>query len=306
MITTILCYILTSAACSVPSAPQNLRITFGEKSLDIFWDSLPGTVGYNVYSRPERNAPTSKRRRLNRNLITSGAHFTYIWEFEGGKRIRKVKGHRHVISVTALCVDNGDTVESDFSAEIDNFYFEGYENIITEKDIRSLLQEKQKISPLPITTISNGINEFVAFMIGPAQSFHALVKDTIDPLEVGACSPISTILVKLLSECGIEAYKVEGTFIREYHAFVVINIEGVEYVLDFTADQYIPGVTPVMIPRDYCFLDSLGDLSTSGTPIYEIQKIYRPEQTDIVDTDSSSIYRSLLSSALSDTINCAR
>jgi hypothetical protein len=285
--------------CQVPlwaalfPAPANPRIVYGEQSLDITWDSLPGVTGYNLYTAAAPNLLISKKRRINQTLITSGTHFLYMWDYENGKHERKIKGRLHYISITAVYDRKGRVVESKPSAEADDFYFKGYCNINTPAKIKSLLKASQAGPLLPVEARVNKAADFIRFMDTRGKKLMAEVKAKIDPLQVGGCAPVSTVLVKMLLDDSLYAYRVEGNFINEYHTFVIINLDGVEYVVDFTADQFSPGVAPVFFARDLSHLDATGKLATEGRDIYLIGKVYAPEQSDLADNKTAQVYREI-------------
>lgn len=273
--------------------PSNIKIAFSESSLDITWDSVPGAMGYNIYTGSAANVPKAKRIKVNSRLITSGTHFTYLWHFEKGVKARKIKGYTHFIAITSVFSIKGKTRESGLSQEIDNCYFDGFKQAASAAALENIMQDSQKTPPLPVQQRHNTREKFIAFMTGPGAQFHTLIKRHIDPQEVGGCTPISTILVKILKDSGLEAFRIDGAFIKEFHSFVLIGIDGVEYILDFAADQFIPDVSPVMVPRDFCYLNENGKLSTSGIPVYAIAKIYTPDGVNLSDDKSASVYRKI-------------
>jgi hypothetical protein len=150
--------------------PRNIKMVYNEKSLELFWDSVPGASGYNIYSSPVADANRKKRRRVNLKLITSGPHFVYIWNFEKGKRVRKIKGYEHHLCVTAVCSTGGKEVESAFSREVDNCYFEGYRNVDSMEKIQGILRKKQRTPFLPVEKHVIPKKDFIQFMLGPGSS----------------------------------------------------------------------------------------------------------------------------------------
>ncbi len=274
--------------------PEIVSIDYSEQVLDIFWKEVPGVKGYNVYSR-NASQSFSKRRKVNKNLITSGGHFAFIWEFQDGTRERKIKGYEHIISIDAIC---STTTTPKTSTEWDNLYFQGYRNITDSQRISAVLDDKQTTDFLPTSLENNKLERFISFMEGPGRDLNRLVSDSINPLEVGGCAPVTTILVDLLYRWGIYAYKAEGTFIKEYHSFVVLKIDKIEYILDFTADQFLPKVSPVLIPRDECFLSRHGRFSDSGKNVYVIAKLYKPENVRLSNGDDSRVYRNIRNEVL--------
>lgn len=276
------------------SAPEIISIDYSEQVLDIYWQEVPRVKEYNVYSRNSSQS-FRKRRKINKNPITSGGHFAFIWEFSNGMRERKIKGYEHIISIEAICSTSTNPI---ISQEWDNLYFQGYRNITDSLRISAIIDDKQEIEYLPGNLEKNSLLDFISFMEGPGQILSKLVRDSINPLEVGGCAPITTILVELLSKYGLYAYKAEGTFIKEFHSFAVIRIDNVEYILDFTADQFLPKVSPVMVPRDECFLSKRGRLSEKGKPVYTIAKLYKPEHIRLTNSDESTVYRNIRNEVL--------
>jgi len=273
--------------------PVHLRADYREKSIELFWDSVPGAAGYNLYTRP-CVAKNCLPRKINARLITSGTRFSYIWDIDSGSREYAIKGVEHHLSVAAVCSTRTGLHEGVRSREIDNCYFRGYQNARSATAIGGILARSQSAPLLPVDQHPLKKTEFISFMQSSGVLLDSLVGALLDPREVGGCAPVSTVLVLLLRQKGLYAYKIDGTFIKEFHAFAIVNIEGVEYVLDFTANQFVPRVAPVLIPRDRCFLDSLGRLSSRGTPLYQPAKIYAPDQCSLSDGKEAEVYRRIL------------
>jgi hypothetical protein len=268
-------------------------VAYTEKSIDLSWDSVPGAVGYHLYTSPVPATPLSSRRRVNQSLVTSGTHFTYLWDIRQGKRVRAIKGKLHNVVLTAVFETQDTTLEGPPSAEIDNYYFKGFDRMISRHAIEPVLREEQTATPLPVRSRRNTADGFIEFMEGPGALLQKLIADSLDPEETGGCVPLSTILLQLLNDWGLKAHRIEGTFIKEFHSFVVINLDGVEYVLDVSADQFVPGVAPVLVPRDFCHLDGRGKLAREGVPVYVVGKIFAPEQTWLRQGKTSDVYRSM-------------
>ncbi|MBD3322659.1 MAG: hypothetical protein GF350_16275 [Chitinivibrionales bacterium] len=275
-------------------APRNVSATFTEKIIDIRWDPVGTADGYNIYSAPAGGMEKAKRTKVNPVLVVSGPRFAYIWDIENGEKVRRVKGHVHYLSATAVESTKTGVRESGFSEEIDNCYFSGYGPAVTRPGIRSVLVDSQASTKLPVGVPPVSVEKFIAFMQTAGAQAAALIADSIDPLQTGACAPIATIIANLLTQAGISALKIEGRFIKEYHNFVIVNIAGNEYVIDFATDQFVPGFSPVCIPRDYCNINAQGKLSLSGTPIYKAAKIYTANQTSLVDDSTAEIYNTIL------------
>jgi hypothetical protein len=270
-------------------------VDYSEKALDLHWDSVPGAAGYHIYTSTVADAPPTKQQRVNRKLITSGTHFTYIWDFVDGERVRAIKGREHHVCVRAVRYrEDGTEVESPCSPEVDNCYFEGFRNVLTAGAIESILADTQITQRLPVKQQRNSADSFIRFMAGPGRLLSRMVGDSLDALLVGGCAPVSVVLVKALDMWELDAHRVEGVFIKEYHAFVVLDIEGIEYILDFTADQFIPGVSPVLLPRDLAHLTTRGRFGTEGKPVYRVAKVYTAEQSSLTDDEAARVYRDML------------
>jgi len=278
--------------------PSNVRIEYSEKSLAITWDSVPGAAGYNIYTSDAPLMPRYRKMRINKKLITSGTHFTYIWHFENGEKVRKIKGYKHYLAITSVFEIKNKSKESKLSVEENNCYYDRFNKMTTRAKILSVIQDSQQTELLPVVKYANSKETLVQFLIGPGKKLLGLIKKHIDFKEVGACAPISTVpvLVKLLHDYGIHAFRVDGSFIKEFHTCVIVNIDGVEYILDFTADQFVPGVIPAIIPRDYCHLDAQGKLAREGTPIYIIAKVYSADQVELSNDTSAVKYRDIYNS----------
>jgi hypothetical protein len=275
-------------------SPVNVRVVYSERSFDITWDSIPGALGYNIYTGDKPYFPAEQKRKINRKLITSGTHFTYLWDSENGQIIKRIKGYRHYLALTAVYEQDGLETESAFSREIDNNYFEGFGNCDSSGRITHVFIDSQRTAFLPVKEKANSRKQFIRFMKGPGRALHREIQKLIDPKETGGCVPISTIALKLMDLSGLDAYRIEGLFIEEFHSFIMLRIEGSEYIVDFTADQFIPGVSPVVIPRDFCFLNARGKPDTAGQPIYLVNKIFNAHQIGLSDNKKADIYKEIL------------
>ena len=238
--------------------------------------------------------------KINRKLITSGPRFVFIWRFNNGHREKTIKGYHHYISVTAVFDLNGDTCESELSTEVSNNYFDGFAKMTSEERINKILLTEQHSSQLPIEYKSNHLDNFISFMTGPGRYLTEIIRDSLNFQDVGACAPISTIALQLLNLWGLDALKAEGSFIEQFHTFIIIKVENVDYVLDFTADQFVPGVSPVIIPRDFCYIRKNGRLDTVGKEIYRIAKLSTPESTKLKNTRKSRIYHQIYRKVFSE------
>ena len=283
--------------------PQNVWLEYAEKALVVNWDTVAGAIGYNVYRSSVEKAEKENMEKINHKLITSGPRFVFIWRINEGKREKTIKGYHHYISVTAVFEINGDTCESALSKEVSNNYFDGFAKMTSKKQIKKILLAKQQSSNLPIDYKSNDRDTFIAFMTGPGRYLTEILEYSFNFQEVGACDPISTIAVHLLQHWGLDALKAEGIFIEKYHTFIIIKVEDVDYVIDFTADQFVPGVSPVIVPRDLCYINKNGNLDTTGTAIYQIGRISPPGSSQLTDTQKSRIYHHIYREVLNKYFN---
>jgi len=273
--------------------PSNFRIIYSEQALDLFWDSVPQAVGYHIYSAERPNQPLANKRRINPSMITSGPHFTYIWDVDNTIRERKIKGYGHYISITSLFLVQDSLVESAPSQERDDDYFRGFSQINTSEKLNNCFLTAHHSPLLLPNSFQNKKAAFISFMDGPGRLLDSLIGTEIDPHQVGGCAPISTLLLSLLNDFNLIAYRAEGSFIHEYHSFNLINIEGIEYIIDFSSDQFIPKSQPVFFPRVQSFLNQDGKLDTVGQPIYTIARLYSPEQSTLSDNKDADIYKSI-------------
>jgi hypothetical protein len=283
---------LCGCAAAQVGAPVNLRAEYSEKCLDLMWDSVPGATGYNVYTRPCTTAACMPRR-VNRRLITSGTHFAYLWDLDSSERTPAIKGVEHHIAVAAVCSTATGVRESAPSRQIDNCYFEGFKNATRRVIIERILTTTQRADTLPIALPATDKKRFIAFMETEGRLLCRIIQSRLDAREVGGCEPIATILAQALLADSIASVKAEGLFIKEFHAFVIVNIDHVEYVLDFAADQFLPRVAPVMVPRDRCFLNARGRLDTAGTPVYAIATLLPADQCKLSDSKQAVVYREI-------------
>jgi hypothetical protein len=283
---------LCGCAAAQLGAPVNLRADYSEKCLDLVWDSVPGATGYNVYTRPCTTAACVPRR-VNKRLITSGTHFAYLWDLDSSERTPAIKGVEHHLAVTAVCSTATGVRESEPSLPIDNCYFEGFRNATRSGVIERILATTQRADTLPIALPATDKRRFIAFMEMQGRLLSGIIQARLDAREVGGCEPIATILAQALLADSIPSVKAEGLFIKEFHAFVIVNIDRVEYVLDFAADQFVPDVAPVMVPRDRCFLNARGRLDTAGTPVYPIATLLPADQCRLSDGKQAAMYREI-------------
>ncbi len=284
-----------SAFCEALSAPVGIVVNYTEKAIEVSWDSVPCAIGYNLYTARIPGLPLSQRTKVNAKLIRSGARFTYIWDLVDGKRERLIKGYRHYLSVTAVDSVGKKEVEGNPSEEKNCDVFEGYERVISDSNVNTCLVDSQRCDTLPLRIKPCTVERFAAFMQGDGRSLMDSIHVHIDPLKTGGCVPISTMTVMLLGKNGIDACRAEGTFLEEFHSFVIVNIRDVQCVLDFAADQFVPETAPVLIPRNRCFLDTkTARFALSGRPAYNIQKLVAQKDVGFSDSKDAELYKAII------------
>ena len=288
---------LSLAAPPLPHQAPSVRLgRIGEKLLEVEWDSVPGAQGYHVYTAPRQGTPPRLRTRANHALITSGTRFAAAWRNDNGEMVRMIKGERHWLSVAAVFPADTGMLTGPFSAEVGNTYLDPWSGARNRTRIEQIVVAHQRRDPLPVNLQTTTSAAFIGFMEGVGTQLYRALRDALDFRETGACVPVSALVVLLLEDQGIPGWRVEGTFIREWHTFVVLGIDGVEYVLDFAADQFVPDVSPVLIPRDSCFLGADGRLGGEGEEIYLPGRIYSAQQSLLVDSDETRLFRDILDS----------
>jgi hypothetical protein len=286
---TLCCGPLSAQADTIPTPqpPTNLRMIPHERSIELLWDGPPGAIGYHVF---RSDSSWEQARRLNPYPVLSGTRYLYLWERIGKQRVRNVRGTFHRFWITALYPDSS---QSPPCSSICTDYFQGFSRIDSAAKLHALLRPTQRGDTLPIPRQEANLPNLQHFIATTGVSLMQLLRDSIDFSQTGACAPVSTIVVKLLKKAGVEAFKAEGVFIDEFHAFTIVIINGVEYVLDFAADQFIPNSSPVLIPRDYCFISPQGRADTCGTPTYRVSRIFRNEDVFLANNQPAELYHAI-------------
>ncbi|HDD46547.1 MAG TPA: carboxypeptidase-like regulatory domain-containing protein, partial [Candidatus Aenigmarchaeota archaeon] len=119
---------------------------------------------------------------------------------------------------------------------------------------------KQKRKVLPKDAKVNGKEKMEMFLkeVSPLlieeYKKYILDKERDARLYPGGCIAISNLVVKLMQDYGIDAYVADGEFFKPgegwlTHNFVVLNIDGMEYIVDYTANQFT-------LPIEYEEIDS--------------------------------------------------
>jgi|WetSurMetagenome_2_1015567.scaffolds.fasta_scaffold00017_54 hypothetical protein len=280
--------------CGFPVAAQ-----FSEDMVTLSWGAVAGASAFNVYADYGYG-----RKKVNFAPVASRNRFILLWADSTGKRERVVKGNRVECRIVPLVAhaDGGDTVlsEASPSCPVYNDYFRGFSRVLSDTACRRILQPRQLTKKIFPAAGSVSRLRFCSRYGRPARDVYMLYTSKIDPKDEGACVPFSTIVAKYFTKRGITCYRVQGLFMDEFHSFNLVVVEGVEYILDFTADQFVPGSSPVFMPRDFCFADSCGEPTQhprgTFTPFYRVDKVFDAGQIDFSDNPKARAYRRLLDS----------
>jgi hypothetical protein len=300
---TLLCLCAAAADCCGGGDTAQCRFSvaalFGEDMVTLSWGAVAGASAYNVYADCG-----SGFKKVNFAPVSSRNRFSFLWIDSAGKKERVVKGNRVECRVVPLLakVKGRDTVltEGPAGCSVRNDYFVGFCGVLADSACAKVLQPRQagkRIFPAAVSTDRAG---FCLRYGGPARAVFELYKSRIDPKDEGACVPFSTIVAKYFTKRGITCYRAQGMFMAAFHSFNLVVVDSVEYILDFTADQFVPASSPVLMPRDFCFADSCGRPTArphgTFTPFYRIDKVFSPDQIDFSDNPRARQYRRILDS----------
>ena len=278
----------------------NLRARFTETMITLQWDSIPGAAAYDVYADYGTGM-----RKANFKPVVIRPQYSLLWIKEGDEKKRIVKGYRLALQVVPLkaLISGADTSYADLpmrSIIIKNSYLHSYDSVLTGAQCASILRKKQKTPRLPGALPQSTRQRFIAGYPVVAQTIATIYAQLIDPRDEGACVPFSTLVSKYFTARGIPCFRASGQFIEQFHNFNVVIIDSVEYVLDFTADQFIPGSAPVLIPRDCCYIDSLGrpteKPAVDSTRFYIFDRLYAADQISFSETATAVKYQRILDS----------
>jgi hypothetical protein len=186
------------------------------------------------------------------------------------------------------------------SCWVHNDYFAGHAMVLDSFTCAGILQKKQLNPRLFEKEEVVRAVTFCSKYAMLARDIDVLYKSKVDPKDEGACVPFSTMVSKYFSASGIPCYRVQGLFMEKFHSFNLVVIDNVEYILDFTADQYVPKSAPVFIPRDNCFIDSTGHPTNAPlgtfTKMYLVEKVFSGDQIEFTDIPKAREYQRLLDS----------
>ena len=288
------CLARDTISCSFPVAAE-----FTEDAITLSWGEYPGASSFNIYADYG-----SGFKKANFTRVASRNRFALIWVEENGKKERIVKGNRVECRVVPLFprVKKNDTMyaEGPPGCLVKNDYFRGFSNVLSDTACTRILKDRQQQKRIFASAVSVPRAAFCSPYANLARDVYAAYSAKIDPRDEGACVPFSTLVAKYFTQKGIACYRAQGVFISAFHSFNVIVIDSVEYILDFTADQYVPSSSPVFMPRDYCFADSSGAPTARPagihTKLYQIDKVFSADQVAFTETPKAREYQQLLDS----------
>jgi hypothetical protein len=281
------------------SSAFKLNAVFSETIITVDWPEQEGIKACNVYADFGDGYV-----KVNPVPVASRPKFSLLWTGQEDSVKRIIKGNRICMYVAAL---NGDCTNSASECtELKNSdtictdYFDWYSGIVTEIQCRSILLQRQTVPKILLDADNVKRQDFLKTFPALANRLAALYKDNINPAEEGACVPFSSIVAIYLSRNGIPCYRAEGLFISQFHSFNLVMVNGVEYVLDFTADQFLPKSVPMLIPRDCCSIGSKGKpvcRNNSGfTQMYRVERIISSDNIRFSDSPGAEKYVKMLES----------
>jgi hypothetical protein len=288
----------------------HLTASFSETMITVDWSAIDSASAYNVYADYGEGYV-----KANSIPVASRQRFSLVWAGTDGIKKRVVKGHEISLYVSALigknCADSSASCIEMFSSDtLHTRYFQGFSGIEDDAKCRLVLQQHQTATQILPKGVNNRSRTFIKKFPCLAGRISEIYGKAINPLEEGACVPFSTIAAIYLSGSGLTCYRAQGLFINKFHSFNLIIIDNVEYILDFTADQFLPGSSPVLIPRDCCFIDSAGGPVCRNhgkvTPMYLIDRVYSADQISFSDSPDALQYSRILDSLMQDADACGR
>ncbi|HUI93903.1 MAG TPA: hypothetical protein VLX68_16790 [Chitinivibrionales bacterium] len=288
------CFAGDSLVCNFP-----VSATFTEDAVTISWPEYPGAASFNVYADYGIGF-----KKANFTRVATRKRFTLLWVEDNREKKRIVKGNRVECRVVPLIphVNKNDTtyVEGPPSCPVKNGYFTGFSKVLSDTACARILTSGQRTAKIFPSAVSVSRAAFCSKYAGLARDIYASYTAKIDPHDEGACVPFSSLVAKYFTQKGIPCYRGQGVFVSAFHSFDIIVIDSVEYVLDFTADQFVPGSSPVFMPRDWCFADSTGMPTAhpagTFTKFYQIEKVFSANQIAFTETPKAKEYQQLLDS----------
>jgi hypothetical protein len=289
-----------TASVDSTQCPFHLAATFSEDMITLSWPDVRDAAAFNVYA-DLGDGPV----KANFSPVRSRNRFSFMWIETDGKKERVVKGKQLSLFVVPLFSNAKDNdtayAEGRRSCTVMNSYFAGFSNVLDSGACRRILRPHTAAQTILTPSAARVTPGALCGRYGPlAHAIDAIYKSRIDPHDEGACVPFSTMVAKYFTANGIPCYRAQGMFINSFHSFNIIAVDSVEYVLDFTADQFVPKSAPVFIPVAWCFADSCG--APTGRPrgtftkMYRVETVYASGQIAFTDTPKAREYQRLLDS----------
>jgi len=287
------------SARAKPACDFPIAATFSEDMITVIWPNVKNAVFYNVYANWGKGF-----EKVNFSPVRTRNRYTLIWAENEGKKERIVKGNS-VSMVVAPVFANSKRRDTTFvvgaqSCPISNAYFTGFSQVLDSFACSKIIIARQTFPLILPHGVQTTRNSFVAHYGDCAKAIYTLYKATIDPHDEGACVPFSTLVSKYFSSKGIPCYRAQGTFMGMFHSFNIVVVDSVEYILDFTANQFVPESAPVFMPRDMCFADSCGMPTNrphgNFTGMYHIETVFSSDQITFTDTPKARQYQEILDS----------
>lgn len=294
-----------AAPVSIPAqsgTPFRLSASFSETMVTIQWPQLHGVEAYDVFADYGVGF-----KKVNPVPVASRSQFSFLWVDEQGRKKRVVKGNRVRLYAAAIdseaCGDERTPCRYvRLSDTVATRYFEGFAMVESRERCSALLRPSQSSARILPEVKGIGRLAFVDAFPALSSCIADIYRREVDPHDEGACVPFSSIVAVYFSRKNIPCYRAQGLFISQFHSFNIIIVDNVEYILDFTADQFLPSSSPVFIPRDCCYIDSSGVPSCKPagavTAMYKIDKVYGADQLRFSDTPRAIHYRRILDSLL--------
>ncbi len=299
----LLCGDATGGDCARSSSGCfSLAAGFTETMITLDWEPPAEAAAFDIYADYGNGFV-----RVNPIPVTSRPRYSFFWVEQGGRKKRVVKGRRVRLYVQALTGRGCDSLRKACTAlcrsdEVRTRYFAGFSRALDRRVVGAILRTSQRTQRLAPEARSIGTAQFTEAFPALARAIDSAYRKKIDPLDEGACVPFSTLAAKYLSARGVPCYRVQGVFISQFHSFNMLVVDSVEYILDFTADQFLPRSAPVLMPADWRQIDSTGapTRATAGISarMYQIEKIWASDRLRFTDTPDARLYRSLLDSLL--------
>jgi len=271
--------------------PDQIQGQFSETAIIMSWLPVRRAAGYRVYQSNNPVLPKDKWLAETPEIIRD-TFFTF--------QRPCLKGGRVYLAVCSVDSSAGGRGESRFSPIICNDYFREYKRMVNPVILMTSFIFQQTLKPLTGLR-DNPRKKFLKFMQGPGPALAQAVSKITSDGSLAEAAALASLTVVLLEQAGLTAYQAQGWLIKDPHSFAVIKLDGVEYILDFSADRFFPGAAPVFMPREKAFLTASGTFSSEpkkGTQFYRISAIEGAEQAGASLKESGNNFQQILQELL--------